>query len=332
MKKITVVVSILLQFGAVSCLRAQIDPHFSQYYAYPLWLNPALTGVFNGDTRLNANFKDQWASITNGYRTGGLSVDFRPTERAAWGLNIINQAAGTAGFNYFAAYGSFGYGIAVSADGRQKIRFGVQAGLINRSFDPDKLQLDDQYNPGSGYDPTMPSFESFSTTSATVFDASAGIFYYDSDPLKQANLFGGVSVAHLTGANDPFATDGVKSTLPVRFTAHAGIRIKASDFFDVTPHVIYIRQQQNQVKALGVYSELKFDDDKGLILGGMYRINDAAVADIGYHVKKLIIGVSYDFNTSALRTATNGQGGFELSLSYIFGKNSKAPDEICPRF
>jgi type IX secretion system PorP/SprF family membrane protein len=104
MKKI-IIITILLQCVIVSQLKAQIDPHFSQYYAYPLWLNPALTGVMNGDTRINANFKDQYATVNNAYETGAISADIRPTNRMAVGLTILNQAAGTAGYNYFTGYG-----------------------------------------------------------------------------------------------------------------------------------------------------------------------------------------------------------------------------------
>jgi type IX secretion system PorP/SprF family membrane protein len=332
MKKLIIAITIMLQFAATGILRAQVDPHFSQYYAYPLWLNPALTGVFDGDTRISGNFKDQWATVENGYRTAGLSADFRSNDKVSLGFNVINQAAGTAGYNYFAAYGSFGYGIKLSDDENQRLHFGVQAGLINRSFDPSKLQLDNQYNPNSGYDPNLPNFENFANTHATVFDASAGIFYYNADPLNTANFFGGVSVAHLTNAKDPFATDGISSRLPMRFTIHGGVRIKASDLFDVTPHAIYIRQQQNQIKALGVYSELKFEDNKGLILGGMVRLQDAIVANVGYHLNNMAIGLSYDFNTSGLRAATAGQGGFELSVSYIFSHVPPNPSQVCPRF
>ena len=65
----------------------------------------------------------------------------------------------------------------------------------------------------------------------------------------------------------------------------------------------------------------------------MYRINDAAVADVGYqHKKNMLIGVSYDFNTSPLKVATNGQGGFELSISYILGDGINTPANSTPRF
>lgn len=331
-KTIIIIMAVLLQAGAATRLMAQIDPHFSQYYAYPIYLNPALTGVINGDTRITANFKNQYANINNAYQTGALSIDHRPSEKVGLGFNVINQAAGDIGYNYFAAYGSFGYAIKVSNDGFKKVSFGVQAGVINRSFDANKAQFGSQFNPGSGFDPTLPSNENFLNTNSTIFDAGAGVFYYDGDPSKNANFFGGVSASHLSRSKDPFAYgSSVRAILPIRYTAHAGIRIKASDYFDVVPHGIYMRQQKAEEKALGAYSELKFQNDKGLILGAMYRFKDAAIANVGFRANSLIIGASYDFNTSSLNRATFGQGGLELSISYVFRKHIDEPEPICPR-
>ena len=331
MKKIIITLIILAQCVLVSQVKAQIDPHFSQYYAYPLFLNPALTGVMNGDTRVTANFKDQYATVNNAYETGALSADIRPTDRVGVGLNILDQSAGTAGFNYFTAYGSFSYNIAISNDGTQKINFGVQAGLINRSFDPSKLQLGDQYNPGLGYDPDLPSNENFTNSSSTVFDAGAGIFYYDGDPNHTANPFFGVSLAHLNRPTDPFAFSDNDAKLPIRYIIHGGIRLKVGDDINLTPHFIYIRQQEAQERAVGAYSEFKLPNDNGLILGAMYRFQDAAIANVGYHFDSYIVGASYDFNTSQLNTATAGQGGLELSISYVFHKRIHEPEPICPR-
>ncbi|MFD0751856.1 PorP/SprF family type IX secretion system membrane protein [Mucilaginibacter calamicampi] len=310
---------------------AQIDPHFSQYYAYPLWLNPALTGVINGDARINANYKNQYPQLNNAYKTTALSADMRTNNNVALGINVLNQAAGDAGFNYFSAYGTFGYSITVSNDGNQKVSFGLQAGVINRSFDPNKVQFGNQFNPEGGFDPSIPSNERFLNTNTTVFDAGAGVFYYDGNPMSNANLFGGISVGHLSRPRDPFAAEGDNSKLPLRYTVHAGVRIRASEYIDVIPHAIYIKQQKAQEKAVGAYSEFKMDGDKGIIFGGMYRFNDAAVASVGYHLSSLIIGASYDFNTSSLNRATNSRGGFELSISYLFRKRISDPEPICPR-
>jgi type IX secretion system PorP/SprF family membrane protein len=331
MKRIITLLVVLLQVVIVQGLKAQIDPHFSQYYAYPLWLNPALTGVINGQARVNTNYKNQWPALGNAYQTGAISVDGKLNDQVSLGVNVLDQRSGSAGFNYLAEYVSFAYGIVVSNDGNQKINFGIQAGAISRSFDPTKLQLGSQYNNETGFDPTALSGETFNRASSTMFDASAGVFYYNGNPLSKANVFGGFSVSHLNRAKDEFAVDGPDSRVPMRYTVQAGVKLKASDFFDITPHVIYIKQQDNEIRAFGVYSEIKVRDDQGLVLGGMYRLQDAAVANMGYHVNNYIFGFSYDFNTSPLRSATSGQGGFELSISYVFRKPVLEPEPVCPR-
>jgi len=330
-KKITITLAVLLQLVIVCRLQAQVDPHFSQYYAYPLWLNPALTGVIDGDSRVTANYKSQWQTISDAYQTAALSADFRATDKVGVGFNVIDQEAGTAGYNYLAAYGSFGYGIALNGDGTQHLHFGVQAGIINRNFDVGKLEFDDQYNPLTGFDPSIPSNEYFSTTSSTIFDAGTGIYYFGDDQSSSTNAFGGISLFHITQPKDPFATDGLSSTLPMRLTIHGGIRITTSDFLTLTPHFIYIQQQKAQEKDIGLYSEMAADESNSFIVGGMYRFGDAAIADIGYHSDNMTVGLSYDFNISALNAVSKSQGGLEISLSYTFSHSSEGNSEA-PRF
>jgi type IX secretion system PorP/SprF family membrane protein len=331
MKK-TILLIFVFVAGAAGCLKAQIDPHFSQINAYPLWLNPALTGVFDGDVRFTANFKDQWTGITNGYQTGAVSADYKATEKVSLGLNLINQVAGSANFNYFAAYGTFAYAVAISGDGTKKLHFGVQAGFIDRSFDPGLLQFDSQYNPLIGYDPNLASGESFLTTDAFIFDSGAGIYYDDENPDSKVKLFGGASIYHINGAPDPFAAAGAKTVLPVRFNIHGGVKIIASESLDITPNIIYVRQQQNQIRAFDIYGEIKSNNGNSLIAGAMYRLDDAVVAEFGYHIDNTVIGISYDINTSPLNNATNGHGGLELSLNYIFGSHSGGPANASPKF
>ncbi|HOA38555.1 MAG TPA: type IX secretion system membrane protein PorP/SprF, partial [Flavihumibacter sp.] len=48
---------ILLTLGLfTTALKAQ-DPHFSQFFASPLTLNPAYTGKFNGTVRVSGNYR-----------------------------------------------------------------------------------------------------------------------------------------------------------------------------------------------------------------------------------------------------------------------------------
>ena len=51
------------------------DPSFSQFFASPLTLNPALTGKFNGDLRAAGNYRNQWPDVNRAYITSTISVD-----------------------------------------------------------------------------------------------------------------------------------------------------------------------------------------------------------------------------------------------------------------
>ena len=50
------------------------DPAFSQFYANPLYLNPAFAGS-NECPRANLNYRDQWPGIGRTYITTSASFD-----------------------------------------------------------------------------------------------------------------------------------------------------------------------------------------------------------------------------------------------------------------
>src|SRR5271155_4959484 len=51
------------------------DIHYSQFYASPLTLNPALTGVNDCRYRLSIMYRNQWSSIPAPYVTPSISFD-----------------------------------------------------------------------------------------------------------------------------------------------------------------------------------------------------------------------------------------------------------------
>src|SRR6185295_18613959 len=73
---------------------AQTDPHFTQNYTYPMYINPALTGGSDGEYRVSAIYRSQWGSISTPYRTNGVSFDARTNKNIALGINLLNQSAG----------------------------------------------------------------------------------------------------------------------------------------------------------------------------------------------------------------------------------------------
>ena len=48
------------------------DIHFSQFSETPLLRNPALAGIFSGDLRIQAVYRNQWNSVTVPYQTSSI--------------------------------------------------------------------------------------------------------------------------------------------------------------------------------------------------------------------------------------------------------------------
>jgi type IX secretion system PorP/SprF family membrane protein len=313
--------------------KAQTDPHFSQYYVYPAWLNPALTGAFDGNYRVAAIYRSQWGNISDPFTTYGVAADFTTNKQFNFGVSALNQKAGDGGYNYTTAYGSASYtGVRFGAAETHRLVFGLQFGLIQRKFDASKLSFGDQWNPITGYNPGTPSADGFSRTNATSFDAGAGVLYYDAAPGKKYNIFGGFSVAHLTRPTDQFSPNG-DARFPMRITGHAGVKLAVTDVISVTPNILYLRQGNAEEKMIGAYGQLYVNPITDFLLGVNYRFKDAVSTHAGFTYKSFTLGASYDINTSQLGKMARGSNSFELSLTFIGRKIFKAQDVefVCPR-
>ncbi len=334
MRKSLKISMLLLVIGLTSVQsNAQVDPHFSQYYVYPSWLNPALTGAFDGQYRVSGIYRSQWGNIISPFSTFGVSGEINTDKNLNIGASIMKQQAGDGGYGYTTAYGSVAYtGVKWGANQSQRLVFGMQAGIIQRRFDRNKLTFGDQWNPIFGYNPGTPSAEVLSRTAATAFDIGAGVMYFDAQPGKKANFFAGFSASHLTKPEDKFSATGSEK-FPVRITGHAGIRIAISDMFSITPNFLYLSQGTATEKMIGAYGKYKATDEVDIMLGVNYRFEDAVSPFFGFTYKNMMLGASYDINSSDLGKLVNGSNSFEISLSFIGRKSTKTPEVefVCPR-
>lgn len=315
---------------------AQTDPHFTQNYTYPMYINPALTGTSDGDYRVSAIYRSQWGGISNPYRTTGLSFDARTNKNIALGVNLLNQSAGDGGFNYFNAYASVAYtGVKFGAANNHRVVFAMQAGVINRRVDQAKFKWGEQWNPITGYNASNSISENFASTSATTLDIGAGVLYYDAAPGKKANVFGGLSFFHLNKPKDPIISNQsvALNTIPLRYTIHGGVSFNLSERSSIIPHVLYMQQGTAKETMLGAYLQHNVNEETDLMIGGYYRFKDAIAPFVGVDWRNLLIGLSYDANTSKLGAMSRNINSFELSLSYIKRKGTKSIFDFirCPR-
>ena len=336
MRRFSYILFVMLLLLVEKNSSAQVDPHFSQYYAYPLYLNLAFTGVMDGDYRATAIYKNQWLSIGKPYSTSGLSLDMTTFSGLNIGVNIFQQTAGDGGYHYTQGSFSVAYqGLHFDADGFQRVIFGLQIGFINRKFDPSKLRFGDQWTPNMRIDPILSTAEIFSQISASAVDAAAGIAYEDDRPDKRINVYGGFSMNHLTQPIDPFLVSGNKSKLPYRYTWYGGAKIKLQEGVSVTPHFIYMRQGNAEERTVGFFIQKPTVREDVDLLGGVsYRYKDAFIPYAGVKFKKVQAGLSYDANSSSLGRSVFFTNSFELSIT-IIGKRSEQRHryfECPPRF
>jgi type IX secretion system PorP/SprF family membrane protein len=133
-------------------LFAQTDPHFTQNYTYPMYINPAMVGQSDGDYRASAVYRSQWSAMGHSYRTTGLSADAATNNNLAVGVNLLNQSAGDGGYNYFNAYASIAYtGVKFGKNENHHVIFAMQAGILNRHVNQNKFKWGEQWNPITGY-------------------------------------------------------------------------------------------------------------------------------------------------------------------------------------
>jgi type IX secretion system PorP/SprF family membrane protein len=166
-------------------------------------------------------------------------------------------------------------------------------------------------------------------------DIGAGVLYYDAAPGKKANVFGGLSFFHLNKPKDPIISNQTVAlnTIPLRYTIHGGLSFNLSEQTSIIPHFLYMHQGNARETMLGAYVQHNVNEETDVMIGGYYRYKDAIAPFVGVDWRNLLIGLSYDANTSKLGTMSRNINSFELSLSYIKRKGTKSIFDFirCPR-
>lgn len=316
------------------------DPHFTQFFASPLTLNPAFTGLFEGDIRFAANYRSQWSSIATPFVTSTVSLDMGILKNVIpyndiWGVGALVLYDQTGGGGLHSSYFgiSTAYHKGLDAEGLQSIAVGFQVALEQKRLDYTKLLFENQLT-NLGFDPSMPNGEYFPNSSISYPDYDAGILY-NASMGEFGNMYFGASYYHLSQPNESFLGD--KYPLYSRLTVHGGGAFAPTPLTRVYLSGLYMQQASAQ--------ELDFGGAFGFVInnnpmnanlfyiGSWYRWNDAINPYVGVEINNLHIGISYDVNVSSLRPASNYRGGVELSLIYIYqkpGANDKGIN--CPKF
>ncbi|MCD6019329.1 MAG: putative rane protein [Bacteroidetes bacterium] len=302
------------------------DFHLTQYDAFSLYLNPALTGEYLGDEwsyKIHTVYRSQWKTLpVKPYQTYGLGFD-KPYKRVGIGGYLLDNRSGGLDFNTLNFQLSGAYYITDPETSPHTLNVGVQAGLFYKTFNYNKVLFENQYDNETGQlNGAMSNGESFNKTSRVNFDANVGVFYKYKDRRSALNPFLGFSVFHVNMPMESFA--GNDRRLPMRFNLNAGTDIRINDTWKVVPMALYMNQAQASELNVGALAYYRFNkqDECDVILGLNYRVKDAAMAQLGLKYNNYILRMSYDMTTSYLSTYTQRRGGYEITLQ-ICGKKPK---------
>lgn len=311
-KKRTILILLLILFG-ISGGNAQ-DVIYSQFYANPLYLNPALAGSKIAN-RVTMNYRNQWAAANKGFVSYSSSWD-QHFEKISGGLGVmINTDIGGGGtYNRLGVSGIYSYRL--QATRYIVFNAAIQTGYIQYRLDWNKLLFGDQINISTGnIEPTQESMPP--KLNIGKVDFSAGIL----GGYKESMYFG-VAVNHLSRPDMSFY-DGNSNRLALRWTVHYGILI---DFFQgmsgrdyrnfaISPNIIYIQQGNFRQVNVGLYMN-KQPFVYGLWLRHTFGNPDAMIALLGFQQRNFKIGYSFDYTVS--RLSIRSGGAHEITVALLF--------------
>jgi type IX secretion system PorP/SprF family membrane protein len=333
------------------------DVQFTQFYAAPLTLNPALTGAFAGKFRVASIYRDQWRNaLDNPYVSFAASMDLRfgigkfgSNRKDAAGVGIMFFSDKVSGFdfntNQIAVSGA--YHKALDRKKTQYLSLGFQGSIVQRGLTYDDITFRDQFNGTTGY--TDITAELLPENTFSYADFSTGINYSYSAP-DRASFFIGLAMHHILQPDVSFFksentednTFFPSNPLMIRYSAHISAALPVADKIQLLPRATVSVQGPHFVSNAGLTLRFLLSEYDGtaLHIGGWARpvqgidnnlTIDSVIGLVGIEISNVLIGFSYDANLNALTSSgRTGRGSFEVSVAYLGEYQNETV--ICPKF
>ena len=345
-KQIVVIAACAFCLAALSLPKGAFaqDLHFSQFMNSPLLTNPANTGFTpDGDYRLGANYRNQWANITAfPYKTMSVFGDVQTmqnSDNTGWmGLGgvILRDVAGTGSLTSTKVYGSIAYHQMINAGSLVSLGFNV--GWANKNINTSTLTFPSQWN-GKFFDVHNTSLSpKLDVNNINYLDIQVGA-NYAYFPTNRAYLNAGFSAMHVNKPRESFfdSQQGVDNRIAVRYTGFLNGSFMVNDRVIVNPNIYASLQAKSYeiVGGLNAHYNLSGDGEKILIAGAYYRYKDAVIPMIGLGLKDYTFTFTYDATMSGLKTYNNGQGALEFSIikqGVVDRYKGNSRESMCPSF
>ncbi len=314
------------------------DIHFSQFFEAPLLRNPSLAGIYTGDIRVQAVYRDQWNSVTTAYKTTSLNAEYKMhlgkgDDFITAGIQLMHDRAGTVSWVSTHVLPALNYHKSLSKSTNRYLSLGFMGGVVQRSIDRSKITTNSTYD-GLGDGETFPS------NTLVNFDGAVGLsFNTQIDENPENNMFIGAAYHHFNRPKNSFYKDNTIELEP-KMVGSVGVRFSVTPQSYLTLQSDYSQQGTYKEMILGALYGMKLGDDWDnplyTIHGGAFlRLNDAFIPVVKLDYHPFSVSLSYDVNMSKLKTSSYGRGGFELGISFVgfTNRNNSVIDAtLCPRF
>ena len=334
MNKRLYIVFVFMNLVLVNCTQGQ-DLHMSQFFETPLLRNPALAGIFEGDVRVQAVYRDQWNSVTKGYRTGSLNGEYKmPVGKGddfvTWGMQLFYDRAGTVSFTQTKILPALNYHKSISNEKNTYLSLGFMGGWVQHSIDLSKVTTNSQYEGmGIGENITDPTY--------SYLDGSVGMSL--NSVLKnnpENNYYIGGAYHHFNRPQNSFYKDKNIELNP-KWVFSGGLKLGVNEYTYLTFQGDHSRQGPFRETVFGAMYGLKIgpypdEPDYAIHFGTFVRWNDALIPIVKLDYNPFSVSVSYDANISKLKPSSHGRGGFEIAISWIGKLADKSNPYFKPRF
>lgn len=314
------------------------EPQFTQFYAAPMFLNPAFTGL-TYEHRFTANYRNQWPSVKNAFTTYMTTYDYNISNlNSGIGGFVLQDKAGTSRLTTTQGGLNFAYRFKVKK--HAEVRAGMMMAMTQKRLDNSTLIFNDQLISGA---PAGTSPDARSVEPVNYLDLGAGLLF------NSTNYWMGISAKHINQPNSSMA--GNTEAMPVYIDIHGGYRYiisargagrsKLEEFISASAH--YRSEQKYDQFDIGAYYFKSFMN-VGIWYRGIpfkhykpgYSNRESIALLLGLEIpnKNFRVGYSYDITVSHLGI-NNTQGAHEVSLVYEVAKKRKKNKRVlvsCPKF
>ncbi len=324
---------LLLAMLTLSATVGAQDIGFSQFYANPLYLNPAFAGSAVAP-RISLTYRSQWPGLVSAFTTVSASYDqYFPDLHGGLGFIILTDRQGDHGALSTSMAGAM-YSFRFQVGRDIYVSAALQASLVLNHLNWNEyLRFPDQIDQimGFAYPTGAQKPDKVSQWSA---DFNAGLL------VSGSQWYAGLAAAHLTQPNQAFYSD---DPVPMKFTVHAGGLINVAEESRrqsslglgspiISPNLVYQFQNGFNYFNYGLYL-----DWQPFLVGVWFRHGienpDAFIFQLGFQHDYFKVGYSYDVTVSKLANATAGAHELTLGILLPVPEQKKKVKAIrCPSF